>query len=175
MINYEGIKNKLNIELLEHQKSWLELAWYEDFFIAQSEPLAGKSYFLAVYALLKLLDPVERQRVVITAPTHRQVRNIGSYISRILEHTNIPVTTERNSKWDRFVVNGNSCFCATIEDGSTLRGLRSNVLLVDDYQYIDKDLLDPVICGFMAVSQNPIAKIKGIKSAQNQIIYTERL
>lgn len=174
MINYENINKTLNIELFDYQKQWLEECWYEEHKIIKSTPLIGKSYFLALYAILKLLHPVEKQKVVVIGPGFRQSKIVGNYIHRILDYTNIPVSIIKTAYREEYAINGNTCICTPIGNGEKVRGLRATTLLVDDYNYIAPEILDDIVSGFMAVSSNPILDIKGKKYMKGQIIYAGR-
>jgi hypothetical protein len=170
MINEKAIENLLGVSLNKEQMGWLYMMIEDNGGTIVSPAGAGKSYFLAVYALLCLLHPYEKKNVVITAPDYRHAKEISRIIFKVLADKEIHTSMSLGPNDDNYAVNGNTCCCLPIGNGTKIRGLRPNVLLVDNNEHIDKDILDQVLRGFTAVSYNPITNKK-----HGEVLVMERM
>ncbi len=174
MINQERIFEQLGVSLNQQQLSWLQMMVDHKGGTIVSPAGAGKSYFLAVYAILSLLHPYEQKRIVVTAPTYRAARVISTIMFKILS-TNKEigplVKISLGAERDSFEINGNICYCLSLGTGDKIRGLRPNILLVDNLEHMDGESLDVVIRGFGAINYNPLST----SNQHSEVLLMERL
>jgi len=169
-IDYIGWTTKviLNIDLLPIQIATLQTLWKTPFPMLIACRGGGKSFMLAVYAVLRaLLDP--GTKVVIVGAGLRQARLVFNYIDTIWN--NAPVLRNivgggkksgprQNVDLCYFKVGESIIYALPMGDGTKIRGFRANVVIADEFASIPEDVFDIVVRGFASTSKTPIDATK---------------
>lgn len=166
-------KYLLNITILPVQHVILKLMWYKTFPMLIGSRGLGKSFLLALYAVLRALV-YQGTRIVIVGAAFRQAKVVFEYIEQIW--ANAPILRDlcgggkgRNNREqgprrdiDRCeCIIGDSIIVALpLGNGSKIRGQRANIIIADEFASISPDIYETVIKGFGAVSQDPIANVQ---------------
>jgi len=159
----------LNIEIHPFQALILEQFWTTRFPMLIASRGAGKSFLLAVYALLRLvLNP--GCKVVLVGAAFRQSRQIFDYMIKFWDDSPIlrdiaggaDKRTGPKREVDRceFRLAGGVCYAIPLGTGEKIRGLRANYILADETASIPQNIFDVVVRGFGASAFEPIQKIK---------------
>jgi hypothetical protein len=161
-------KHLLNVNLLPFQILVLKQLWTRKMPMLIGCRGSGKSFILAVYALLRaLLQP--GAKVVIVGAAFRQSKIIFDYIDTIWQHAPILRDIVGTGKYagprretDRcYIKIGESVVTSIpIGDGSKVRGLRASHILADEFASISEEVFNVVIRGFGIVASDPVSKVK---------------
>jgi len=158
----------LNVELPPYQLVIIDTLWNK-----RSPMLIGtrglaKSFLLAVYCLLRMcLEP--GCKIVIVGNGMRQARQVFDYMARIWEGSAIlrdiagrGKTAGPHREIDRFKfeLRESTCSAIPLGTGDTIRGLRANYIVADEFSSISEDVFNIVVRGFAVVAQDPIEKVK---------------
>jgi hypothetical protein len=158
----------LNKELYPFQLAILRELWTRPFPMLIGCRGMGKSFLLAVYAVLRGLFEQGR-RIVVVGAAFRQAKVIFDYCQDLWETSpvlrDIVGSDKKNGPRrdvDRCSLRlGESLIVALpMGDGSKIRGQRASIILADEYASISKEIFETVVRGFAAVSMNPVAKAK---------------
>lgn len=159
-------KHVLNIELSPFQAVLLEEMWNRKFPMLIGSRGMGKSFILALYAVLRALF-MPRRKIIIVGAAFRQSKVLFEYMDTIWK--NAPVLRDLCSSnsgprrdVDRCVMHiGHSTITALpLGDGSKIRGQRANDIIADEFASIPRDIFENVVAGFAAVASSPIEKTK---------------
>ena len=166
---YFGMTCKLlfDIELHPIQIAILQEFWQRPFPMYIASRGWGKSFLLALYAVLRcIFNP--GTKIVIVGAAFRQSKIIFEYMETIW----------RNSSILRSIFNGNDdgprrdvdrctirlgdswAIAIPMGDGSKIRGLRAHIIIADEFASISPDIYETVVSGFAAVSASPIQNVK---------------
>lgn len=149
------------LKLEAFQQIMLDMLWYKKFPMILATRGAGKTFMLALYALLKALL-VPGSKIVIVGAGFRQAKLVFKYIEQLYEAS--PLVKEAISHWGgpkygsdaaTLRVGLSSIQAIPIGDGEKIRGLRATVLIADEFASIPEDIFDIVIEPFTAVHMNP--------------------
>lgn len=135
-----------------------------DFFMFIASRGLGKSYLVAVYCCVKcILFPgikiivaakdKGQAKLMITQKIEKELMNYeGSMLRFELKPGREGIQTGAN---DAKVVfkNGSTIECTT--SGESARGYRGNILIVDEFRLVPKDVLDKILRPFLTVVYNP--------------------
>ena len=161
------VKMLLGIELHPIQICVLQEFWNRAFPMFIASRGFGKSFTLALYAILKCVF-VPGTKIVIVGAAFRQSKIIFEYMETIW----------RNSPILRSIYNGNDdgprrdvdrctirlgdswTIAVPLGDGSKIRGLRAHIIIADEFASISPDIYETVVSGFAAVSASPIQNVK---------------
>jgi len=171
-IDYIGWTTKeiLNIDLFPLQIAMLQMIWNTPFPMLVACRGGGKSYILAVYAVLRaLLDP--GTKIVIVGAGLRQAKLVFNYIDTIWN--NAPVLRNivgggkkagprQNVDLCYFKVGNSIIYALPMGDGTKIRGFRANVVIADEFASIPEDVFDIVVRGFAATAKTPMEEAKKI-------------
>ncbi len=105
MVNIEAVEHKLGVKLFPHQRLQLDALYNEQFPIIWGEEATGKSYLLAVYTALSLLQPFEKNKIVVTGPSFRSCKNVFEMTERILREAKLDSFMFIRES-DRYVIKG---------------------------------------------------------------------
>lgn len=159
-------KHILNIELSPFQAVLLQEMWNRKFPMLIGTRGMGKSFILALYAILRALF-MPRRKIIIVGAAFRQSKVLFEYMDTIWK--NAPVLRDLCSSGsgprkdvDRCVMYiGDSTVTALpLGDGSKIRGQRANDIIADEFASIPRDIFENVVAGFAAVASSPIEKTK---------------
>lgn len=149
------------LKLESFQQVMLDLLWNKKFPMILATRGAGKTFILALYALLKALL-VPGSKIVIVGAGFRQAKLVFKYIEQLYEAS--PIVKEAISHWGgpkygsdaaTLRVGLSSIQAIPIGDGEKIRGIRATVLIADEFASIPEDIFDIVIAPFTAVHMNP--------------------
>lgn len=148
-----------NIKLHPFQVAILQELWQRKFPMLIASRGAGKTFILAIYAILRALF-VPGAKIVIVGAAFRQSKLMFEYIDNIYRNSPILQSlVEEKPKRDIdqcFWKVGQSIIVAIpIGDGQKIRGLRANYVISDEFAAIPLEVFEVVIKGFGAVSANP--------------------
>lgn len=165
---YFTCKHVLNIKLLPYQQVILQEMWKSTFPMVVASRGAGKSFLLAVYAILRALW-IPGRKVVITGSGFRQAKTIMNYIETIWHNSPIlrSIVSEKSNSGqhhdtDRWVMRlGDSTITALpMGDGTKIRGERAHDIIADEFASIPREQFETVVAGFGVVELEPYEKVK---------------
>jgi hypothetical protein len=157
-----------NIELLPLQLAILWDLWTHPFPMLIGSRGLGKSFILALYAMLRAFL-CQGVKVVIVGAAFRQSKVIFEYCENIWNHAPILrdiCGTQGRSGPRRDVdrctmILGDSIIMAVpLGDGTKIRGLRANYIIADEFASIPRDIFETVVSGFAVVSADPVEQVK---------------
>lgn len=169
-INYIGWTAKviLGVELLPIQIATLQIMWNTPFPMLIACRGGGKSFMLAIYAVLRaILDP--GTKIVIVGAGLRQARLVFNYIDTIWSSSAIlrnivgggkKAGPRQNVDLCYFRVGNSIIYALPMGDGTKIRGFRANVVIADEFASIPEDVFDIVVRGFAATAKTPVEEAK---------------
>ena len=148
----------LNVKLRLFQKILLLMMNLSNYFCYIAARGQGKSFLLAIFCCVRcILYP--GTKIVVVSGTRGQASNILEKIrdelmpnSPLLKNE-IDMMRISPSVAEVLWKNGSTIKVATASDNS--RGMRSNILLVDEYRMVDKGVLDTVLRRFVSSPRMP--------------------
>ena len=166
---YFGSTCKLlfDVELHPMQIAILQEFWIRPFPMYIASRGWGKSWLLALYAVLKCVF-YPGTKIIIVGAAFRQSKIIFEYME----------TLWRNSPILRSIFSGNNdgprrdvdrctirlgeswTIAVPLGDGGKIRGLRAHIIIADEFASISPDIYETVVSGFAAVSSSPIKNVK---------------
>ena len=160
-------KTLLGIELHPFQAVILHQMWTHAFPMLIAARGGSKTFLMGVYALLRCVL-VPRTKVVIAGAAFRQSKLTFEYMATIWRDSPVlrSMYTGKSDgpRYDvdrcTFNLGQSSAIAIPIGTGEKIRGLRANVVLVDEFNSIRPDIYETVIAGFGAVSMSPIDNVK---------------
>jgi len=165
-----AIIGKGEFELLPIQTVILDTLWNKTFPILLMTRGGGKTFMLAVYALLRaVLDQTSTwgHQIVIIGASFRQSKNVMEYVENLYNMSPLLVACSKewkgikknNDKWEIKI--GNSSITALpLGDGQRIRGMRASIILCDEFAAVPEEIFNVVVRGFAAVSSNPVQKVR---------------
>lgn len=166
---YIGSTCKLlfNIELHPIQMMILQEFWLRPFPMYIASRGWGKSFLLALYAIVRCMF-YPGTKIVIVGAAFRQSKIIFEYMETIWRTS--PVLRSIFSgnddgprrDVDRCTMRLGDSWAVAIPmgDGSKIRGLRAHIIIADEFASISPDIYETVVAGFAAVSATPIENVK---------------
>jgi hypothetical protein len=156
----------LNIQLLPSQSLILYELWNRKFPMLVGSRGLGKSFKLALYAILRGMI-IPKRKIVIVGAAFRQSKVLFDYMSTIWR--NAPMLRDMCdsdsgpvSAPDRCImrINESVITCLPLGDGQKIRGQRANDIIADEFASIPRDIFENVVAGFAAVSADPVQNVK---------------
>jgi len=156
-----------NIELHPMQCVILQEFWHRPFPMYIASRGWGKSFLMALYAILKCTF-TPGTKIVIVGAAFRQSKIIFEYMETIWRNSPILRSIFSGNEdgprrdVDRCTIRlGDSWTIAVpMGDGSKIRGLRAHIIIADEFASISPDIYETVVAGFAAVSASPIENVK---------------
>ena len=143
--------------------------------------ISHNTFLMAIYIVLRCVFTPGSQ-VVIVGFGLRQAKNVFDYVDKIWKGA--PLLREMLKEYpekdkgpkqavDRylFLFGDSSAMFLPLGSGATIRGIRAQYIIIDEYGDVPKTIIDTVVKGFAAVSGSPIEKrnlIAHIKRMKNQ-------
>lgn len=175
---YFTCKWLFGIELMPFQVLVLQDLWTRKFPMLVASRGFGKTFLLAIYAMLRAIFH-QGCKIVVVGAAFRQSKLIFGYMETIWR--NSPVLRnmvgagksqgpKRDIDRCTFYIGDSEVVALPVGDGSNIRGMRSNYTLVDEFSSLALEVFEVVIKGFGAVSSSPtkraenFARIKVLKS-----------
>lgn len=146
------------------QSACLQILWTKKFPMMIMTRGGGKTFLLALYALLRCIL-VPGSKIVIVGAGYRQAKLVFREIHKLYEAS--PIVQEALSAWGgpkygsdmaTFRIGNSSIVATPIGDGEKVRGQRATVLLCDEFGSIPEEIFEVVIVPFAAVHADPAAK-----------------
>jgi hypothetical protein len=139
----------------------LQMLWSKKFPMILATRGAGKSFILALYALLRAIL-IPGSKIVICGAGFRQAKLVFKYIEQLYESS--PLIKEALEQWGgpkygsdmaTLRVGLSTISAIPIGDGEKIRGIRATCLIADEFASIPEEIFDIVIAPFTAVHANP--------------------
>ncbi len=162
------------LEILPFQHLALMELWWRQFPMMVWSRGAGKSFILALYALLRATF-TPGSKIIITAAAFRQAKQVFEYCERLwanspvfrtLVNSGPPGGSRKNNGPRRdidrveFVVGDSVIIGLPIGNGEKIRGLRANYILTDEVAALNEEIYAVVVQGFASVTADPIGNVK---------------
>ncbi|MFT8556565.1 terminase large subunit domain-containing protein [Liquorilactobacillus hordei] len=174
-------ENYLGLKLFFFQKILLFMMERVDNFMYIASRGQGKSFIIAIYCIIRcILYP--GTRIVLASGTRGQAKKIITEKIQTLYNDHPEIRFEigdpRNIKSSLNVtevtfLNGSRISAETSTDNS--RGLRCNILIVDEFRMVKKDIIDKVLKPMLQVNRQPaymsLPEYKDSKAEENKEIY----
>lgn len=161
-----GIKYLLNVNLFPFQGAIILALLNHKFPLLVMSRGSGKTYLLAVFALYyAVMNP--GTKIVLISAGFRQAKLIFGEIKKIYEGS--PLLRALSSKPPSFgigechyEVNESSITALPLGQGDKIRGQRSHLTLVDEFNSLPIEVFDVVVRGFSATEADPWKKVRGL-------------
>lgn len=136
---------------------------------------ASKSFLTAVYCILKcMFEP--QTKILIASSTFRTSRRIFNEIERILNDPKAVAaakcfkgTLKRSDEWILFVAQGGGTVTAIPLGGERVRGIRAQVLCLDELLTIPEETIKTILMPFLNVPMDVAQRIQ-IRDRENELI-----
>lgn len=151
----------LRVDFLPFQRLLVLIAWYFPFALNILTRGAGKTFMLAVLALLRAIL-YSNQKVGLLAASYRQSKMIFAEMERIYMKSPIlrAMTVKppvRGTDLCYFnLKNGSEIQALPLGDGEKIRGARFYYIVLDELAQIPEAILNIVVIGMTATKQDPI-------------------
>lgn len=179
-------KHLLNIDLGLFQLVLLQEMWKHPFPMLVGTRGMSKSYLLALYSLLRATF-VPGSKIIVTGMGFRQAKQILNYGFKFWDDAPLLQSmfsgcegAGKHPGNDRIWLQlGDSSITGVpIGDGNSIRGLRANIVIADEFATIAREIFETVIVGFGAVSLNPMLKVRNkakIRVLERLKLWTEEM
>jgi hypothetical protein len=160
------------LKILPMQHLALKELWWRQFPMLVATRGYGKSFLLAVYALLRATF-TPGAKVIVTAAAFRQAKQVFETMERIWHGSpvfrslvNSGPTKGRNNGPRRdidrveFVIGDSLITGLPMGNGEKIRGLRANYILTDEVAAINEEVYAVVVQGFASVTADPVGNVK---------------
>lgn len=168
LLSYKGKP----VKLTWYQRRLIKEFWKKQFALMIWSRGAGKSFAMAVIAILKaLLYPYHN--VLIVAGSYRQAQNVFKEIIKIwedsiyLQQSTSKPPSMTPVRCDLVFKHGSRISALPIGDGSKIRGERCQTLIVDELLTVPEDVVDTVLLPFLNVGSDPW----GNSTTENSILF----
>lgn len=158
----------LNVNLLPFQCVIIKELWERKFPMLIATRGGSKSFCLAVYCMLRALL-LPGRKIVVAGASFRQSKLIYEYCSQIWN--NAPLLRDAISSYPGhqgpkggtdsvYMYLGDSKVTfIPIGLGETIRGLRANDVVTDEFKSLNQEIFENVIAGFASVESSPQEKV----------------
>jgi len=151
------VKKLLNVDLLPVQTAILRELWIRSFPMYTASRGFGKSFLLAVYALLRCLL-IPETKIVIVGAAFRQSKVIFEYMDNVWRNAPILQSLCSDNSGPRrdvdrctMRINDSWAMAVPLGDGTKIRGLRAHTIIADEFNSIPTHIYETVVAGFTAV------------------------
>ena len=159
-----------NINLAPFQVAILQELWNRKFPMLLATRGGGKTFLLAIYAMLRAIFTPSAKIVVIGA-AFRQSKLIFEVMENI--YRNSPILRDicgggkaegpkRDIDQCVFYIGSSTITAIPLGDGTKIRGLRAHYIIADEFASIPMEIFEVVIRGFGSVSANPTERAEKI-------------
>jgi len=162
------------VDIVPFQNVILRLLWKYKFPMLLGSRGCSKSFMLALYCLIRATLH-QGCKIVICGASFRQSKFVFEYMEAIYKKYHVFQSIVGNSKfegpkrdidkWTFYIGNSETIACP-LGDGSTIRGMRANYIIADEFQSIPRDIFEVVVKGFGAVSESPSERVKHYSKIQ---------
>lgn len=165
-------KEIFKADLLPHQAVTIKEFWNRKFPMLCCTRGWGKSWLLALYAMLRALI-LQGRKIAICGAAYRQSKVLFGYMEKFYNSSpllrniinSFPGGSDRNGPFRGtdicgFRIGESVINCFPLGDGEKIRGQRANDVITDEFGAINQDIFERVIAGFAIVSSNPLEDVK---------------
>lgn len=153
-----------NVKLAPFQSTILKELWNHKFPLFVGSRGLGKSFLLAIYCLLRLLF-LKNRKIVICGSAFRQSQLVFQYMENIVNNSKIlrnlipqDNITHGTTAW-KMTFQNSECLAVPIgHSGESIRGLRANDIIADEFAAQNVEVFETVIAGFASVNSDPTSK-----------------
>lgn len=162
------------LKLAPFQSVVLETLWHKTFPIVLMTRGGGKTFMLAVYALLRALL-VPGSKIVIVASSFRQSKLVFNYIKQIHDYSPIvqqSVTKIHQPNEESLMIIGpglSTIRALPLGNGEKIRGIRATDIITDEFASIPEEIFQVVVRGFAAVAADPIMAAEQLQLEEDLI------
>jgi hypothetical protein len=163
---YALCKYVMGIEILPVQAVMLREMWNRRFPMLIASRGFGKSFMLALYALIRILL-LPGRKIVICGSAFRQSKVIFQYMESIWYNAPLLRDLAGSGAGPRhepdmftFRIGDSSAIALPVGDGQKIRGQRANDIIADEFAAQSKEVFENVIAGFAAVKSSPVESVK---------------
>lgn len=168
------VEDYLHIRLKLFQRILIIMMFWSTTFVLVACRGLGKTYMSAVYCCARaILFP--GTKVCIASKTRGQGLNVLEKIILELKPVSVELRAEINEKETKIngtnaqIVFKNTSVIKVVTASDTSRGNRCNVLLLDEYRLISKDVIDTVLRKFLTLRRMP--RYDDLSETQRKIEY----
>lgn len=138
--------------------------------------ISHNTYLCAIFCLLwALYNP--NNRIVLISFAFRATRRILEQIEKIVNDEDATILkacfpkdmSRKNDEWKWILPNGASILCVPLGDGTKIRGIRADTVIIDEANYVNSKILNEVVRPFL-VSNNRMNEQMKIDEIQNRLI-----
>ena len=163
-------KEILNIEIFPTQALMIQEMWTHKFPILLGTRGLSKTFSLALYALIRAIL-MQGRKIICVGASFRQSKIFFEYIEQIWRTAPLlrdmvgqgkrddQIIKHDSSLWS-FIIGDSRIHACPLGDGSTIRGMRSNDTLSDEFNSINQYVFENVVAGFGIVSSGPVDNMK---------------
>lgn len=153
-------------------KGWMR----NDYSMAVCGRGLGKSYLAAIFAMLwAIYNP--NNRIVIISFAFRASRRILEQIEKFINDKDATLLKacypndikRQTDEWKLVLPNGSSIQCLPLGDGTKIRGIRADTLIIDEYAYLPENIISEVLQPFL-VANNKIKEQRIVKEREDRLI-----
>lgn len=165
---YSTAKTIFGVDLLPIQCIMLQTMWRKPFPMLIGCRGLGKSFIMGLYALMRATF-IPGRKIVLTGSTFRQSKQVFEYCEKIWDKSSVlrslyPKENRQGAfketdKWT-FRLGDSTITAIPTGNGESIRGLRANDIIVDEFKSCDPKVVEEVIIGFGSVSSAPIENVK---------------
>lgn len=161
-------KYLFNIELLPFQLAILQELWVRKSPMLIATRGGGKTWILALYAILRAIFH-QGAKVVVVGAAFRQSKFLFEYMESFYQQSPIFQSIVGNRKHEgpkrdidrcNFYIGDSEIIAIPLGDGTKIRGLRANYIIADEFASIPQEIYEVVIKGFGSVSADPVSRVK---------------
>jgi hypothetical protein len=120
----------------------------------------GKTFVAAMYCLMQAILE-NNSRIIIAGPTFRTSRFIFNKIEEVLQGKNAGLARqafgdekEKRNDIHMFKLANGSSIAAIPLNGEKIRGFRANIIVIDEYLLMSREIIDTVLIPFMTAPQD---------------------
>jgi hypothetical protein len=161
-------KHLFGIELLPFQLAILQELWGRKFPMLIATRGGGKTWILALYAVLRAIFH-QGAKIVVVGAAFRQSKFLFEYMESF--YKNSPVFAnlvgggrgqgpKRDIDRCTFHIGQSEIIAIPLGDGTKIRGLRANYIIADEFSSIPQEIFEVVIKGFGAVAADVVGRVK---------------
>lgn len=165
----------MGIKLFPYQEIILKGWFKRNFSMAIISRGGSKSFLAAIFILLYcVFEP--NTKVLIAGPTFRTSRAIFSEVEKIISSPGAKLlcqcfTKKPVKRMDlyEYEINGGSVKSVPLAGGDRIRGIRANVLILDETLLLSADVIERILMPFLMASKDIKEKIK-IREEEDELI-----
>lgn len=164
----------IGLELYPIQSILLKIMFDREYVLAIQGRGSSKSWIAATFAALYALM-VPNSKIGILSCSYRQAKHIFKYIETFSQKKSGKLFKDcidhisRRPEENTMTIGSSTITAVPLGDGSTLRGFRFTVILVDELLLMPEKILNEVILPFISVVPNPMERDK-LKDAEAFLI-----